>query len=119
MLALAAAAGVVLLTSNCMTALSNPPTENTFFPSELNRTFKTCSACPLYSLHFVFSLGQGCRNNLTRRKSSPETNNVPSGERSTELTSVPTGKIGRVVIGRGMRGGAMIDRVSNRRDDVC
>ena len=51
--------GVVLFTSNCMTALSNPPTEKTFLPSPLNRTFNTCSACPLYSLYLVFSLGHG------------------------------------------------------------
>ena len=74
------------LTSNWNTALSSPPTEYNHLPHLLNFTLTTNSACPLYSLYFDFSLGQGYLNILTLLKSSPVAMIVPSGDRSIEFT---------------------------------
>jgi hypothetical protein len=72
--------------SNWHMALSRPPTVYSHFPSLLNFTFITNSECPLYSLNFDFSFGQGFLNIFTLLKSSPVASSVPSGDRSTALT---------------------------------
>ena len=56
------------------------------FPSLLNFTLTTNSECPLYSLNFDFSFGQGYLNIFTLLKSSPVASSVPSGDRSTAFT---------------------------------